>query len=203
MLELARRTFIMEEWLLNLWSNIIRRIRVANRDTHYLISNDVIDFTSHILQEYGKLTPANEGIVYWAGSLNGNKVSINCAIAPETTSSEGRVTIDPMSNFAVVKLLSEHKLSHIGQVHSHPGNWIDHSEGDNEWASFKRSGLISIVVPLYCKEGMIPISKCGVHRFENNNFIRLSDSHVNKYFMVIKEKSSLFDLRNKNNYRWT
>jgi hypothetical protein len=65
----------------------------------------------------------------------------------------------------MIQVLGKHDMIHLGQIHSHPGSWVDHSEGDDEHAAFKINGLLSLVVPAYCKDGMMPIETCGVHRF--------------------------------------
>ena len=84
----------------------------------------------------------------------------------------------------------------IAQVHSHPSDWVDHSEGDDLWASFKIEGLVSIVIPNYCKGGMLPLTNCGVHRYINGNFIRLSEKYITSHFRLVNnEKADFVDLR--------
>jgi proteasome lid subunit RPN8/RPN11 len=188
------------------WFSFFRK-RKAKRYTpkdryRYTISKGVIEMTNKILEEYRKLMPSNEGFVYWAGTLVKNEIRINTVIVPETESDKGSVMIPPEANFYVVQSLSEHKLQHIGQVHSHPGSWVDHSEGDNEWASFKTKGLVSIVVPNYGKNGMFPLTTCGVHRFKDEHFIRLSKKYIQQHFKIIKCDATLIDLRDKSDSRW-
>lgn len=89
----------------------------------------------------------------------------------------------------------KNKAIEIAQVHSHPSDWVDHSEGDDLWASFKIEGLVSIVVPNYCKDGMLPLTNCGVHRYINGNFIRLSKKYITSHFRLVNEKSDFVDLR--------
>ncbi|OMP31904.1 Mov34/MPN/PAD-1 family protein [Mangrovimonas sp. DI 80] len=170
--------------------------RIAPKDNFlYKISSNVISFTEKVLSEYGNLKPSNEGFVFWAGTICENTFIINTVIAPETDSDERRVTILPMENFYYVKELSNLDVIHIGQVHSHPEDWVGHSEGDDEWAPFKNDGMISIVVPSYCENGMMPLRTCGVHRFQNGNFYRLTDGYVDEHFEVSDFKANLIDLR--------
>lgn len=193
---------IKDEWL-NFFSLKAAK-RITPKDSfEYKICEKVISATDKILRQYGNLTPSNEGFVYWAGTINNLEITINSVIIPETDSDEQRVTVFSESNFHVVKSLSDNKLIHIGQVHSHPESLVDHSYGDNEWASFKREGLISIVVPNYCNIGLLPLTICGVHRFDKQKFIRLSGKYIEKHFKIVKGECKIIDLRDKNNTRWT
>ena len=68
--------------------------------------------------------------------------------------------------------------------------------GDDKWAANKMTGLLSIVVPKYCIDGMLPLKTCGIHRFENNNFMRLSEEYINSHFDIVEDLNSVFeDLR--------
>jgi hypothetical protein len=192
---------IKEEWFNFSWFNQAKR-HSPNDGLIYEFSRDSIQAINNVLDQYRFINPSNEGIVYLAGQQHSQTIKVLAVIAPETVSSEGRVTISSESNFHVVKTLSSHKLIHLGQVHSHPGSWVDHSRGDDQWASFKRTGLLSIVVPSYGTDGLLPFHKCGVHRFEDNQFIRLSKKYILKHFVVEQSESLFIDLRDKNDERW-
>lgn len=187
------------EWLSLI--NFKRSKRLTPKDQIiYNVSHKVVSSTIEVLNEYGSIS--HEGLVYWAGYQDKHNVKITTVIAPETESAESRVTVPSKSNFYVVKTLSKNRILHIGQVHSHPGSWVDHSYGDDEWASFKRHGLLSLVVPRYCMEGMLPFHKCGIHRFVEDKFLRLSDRYIKQHFRIVEENALFIDLRDKQNYRW-
>lgn len=192
---------IKDEWLSPF--NIKKARRYTPKDKfQYLVSDKVINSTAKILAEYRDIDPAHEGLVYWAGKCSKNELFITAVIAPETISSEGSVTVPPKSNFYVVKEHSKCNSVLIAQVHSHPGSCVDHSLGDDEWASFKRDGLISVVVPRYAKHGVLPLYSCGIHRFQNGGFIRLSKRYIKRHFQIVKGVEALIDLRNKDDNRW-
>lgn len=187
---------ILEECHNELFSNC--KYFDSHDELLYKISKGVIQATEKILLEYKSLKPSNEGFVYWAGSVIENIFYINAMVAPKTDSDEQRVTIPPIENYYYTKSLVTNKLVHIGQVHSHPEDWVGHSEGDNLWASFKSEGLISIVVPNYGKDGMVPFRACGFHRFHNGEFYRLSNKYVHHNFEIVDENAIIIDLRNRN-----
>lgn len=151
----------------------------------YLVPSKAIDDTEKILSEYEQTSPSSEGWVYWGGTREQNKITVSMVIAPQAEASFGRVSTSNLSNFHFVRMLNKHGLFQVAQVHSHPPGWVDHSDGDNEWAPFKVEGLLSIVVPEYCRNGMLPLTVCGVHRFADNRFIRLSDNYVKRHFKIV------------------
>lgn len=150
----------------------------------YKIPLKAITFTEKILMDYASLSPSNEGFVYWAGVFEKSHYIIKGVIAPLTESNYGRVSTSHKSNLDFILILNILGLIQIAQVHSHPDDWVDHSRGDDEYAAFKIKGLVSIVVPAYCEQGLLPLTRCGVHRFHDTGFRRLSNNYVKKHFLI-------------------
>lgn len=172
--------------------NIFKKIRKSKEEKIYVISSEIIKYTERVLHDYANKHPSNEGLVYWAGRILNNTISITAVIAPNTESDFGCVSTSHKDNSHVVNELSELKLVEVAQVHSHPSYFVEHSDGDDKWAAFKFEGLLSIVVPNYCKKGMLPLEKCGIHRYENGEFARLSEKYVKKHFRLIDDNNSKF-----------
>ena len=148
-----------------------------------------------MLRDYGGMRSPHEGFVYWGGTKTKSKYNVEIVIAPRLDSKFAGVLISSRSNTAVVQTLSQHSMIEVAQVHSHPSDWVDHSYGDDLRAPFKVEGLISIVVPNYCKHGMLPLKLCGVHRFDNGGFVRLSGEYVRSHFRISRASSTFCDLR--------
>lgn len=169
-------------------------------EIRYVVTTEVIDYTINILREYGTRKCPAEGLVYWAGEINSDTINITAAIAPETDSSRHGIRTSNESNARFVEFICDHGLEYIAQVHSHPGTWVDHSTVDNEETAFRSEGLISIVVPNFGKDGMLPLTNCGMHRFNKGKFIRLNNKYIKKHFSMTKyqtDKSLFKDLRNE------
>jgi hypothetical protein len=165
---------------------------------HYYITEDVIKYTVKILLHYGQRRPPSEGLVYWAGIIKDDNVYVSACIAPHVKASRYNIAIDHYSNLRVVQALTENKIIHIGQVHSHPFDWVGHSETDDECAAFKVRGLLSFVVPNFASTGMMPLNQCGVHRFHDGAFHMLSNNYISERFTIITDSpSQLIDLRNE------
>lgn len=166
-------------------------------DFNYYIPRQAIEDTEQILLDFSsKLYPCEE-IVYWAGVREGNKSIVRLVVAPEAKTDSGRVTVSQDANFYFVKALSARNFVQIAQVHTHPSSWVGHSLGDSKYAAFKVKGLLSIVVPVYCKKGMLPLEKrCGIHRFDGYRFVRLSQKYIGTHFHILdNENSEIKDLR--------
>ena len=174
------------------------KLHLPKDNLSYLIPPEAISHTERIFREYGKRMPPHEGLVYWGGRREGDRIIVFILIAPKTVSNYGRVSTSPRSNFDVVRFLNKHNGVQVAQVHSHPGSWVDHSPGDDDWAAFKVNGLLSIVVPRYCCKGMMPLSICGIHRYTNGKFIRLSPDYVKGHFRIENSEGLVFeDLRHE------
>lgn len=128
---------------------------------------------------------ATERIVYWAGVKRPDVWVATTVIRPDAVMTRGSFDTSAAANAAVVAYLSEAGLSLIGQVHTHPGGFVDHSGGDNEDAFMPTENSVSIVVPNYGREGMLPLERCGVHRYEAGVFRRLRGTELAASLCVV------------------
>jgi hypothetical protein len=176
------------------WKN---ELRIDPEDNlNYHISEEVINYTTRILREYGTKKPASEGLVYWGGIKNNSDIIISTCIVPKIKATRYNLKVDHHANFKVVESLNSNKVIHLGQVHTHPFDWVGHSITDDEGAAFKVKGLLSIVVPYFAKYGMLPINICGIHRYDTGQFHRLSDEYITRQFHTVSNISPiLIDLR--------
>ncbi len=183
--------------MLGEWLKKFREKRITPKnDTVYTIHPDIVNYTVSILKEYGSVDA--EGVVYWAGKVEGNKKFVCAAVAPKIRGSRFGFYTDHQANADFVEFIRSHNLVYICQVHSHPGDYVDHSITDDKETAFRAEGLISIVVPHFGKFGLLPFSKCGIHLFTKGAFFRLSDRYIHRNFKTINFTSSpiLKDLRN-------
>ena len=133
--------------------------------------------TEDLLRSYGG-TEDHEGIVYWGGAeATGGAVALT-AISPSAVTTWGSFQTDADANTEIVSLLSRLGLSLIAQVHSHPGDWVDHSDGDDAGALVRFPGFWSLVVPRFARHGFRPLNRCGVHLFQSGEFRRLTEEAV-------------------------
>lgn len=149
-----------------------------------VISNSVIEETTTLLQSAGDYHSAHEKVVYWCGSSQPGLWTINSCIAPRLESTWGSYNTSARANAEVISELGDRGLELLCQVHSHPGYLVGHSRGDDLGAFMPYDGFLSIVVPVYGTEGILPLRKCGVHRYEKGQFRRLGRSEINRLFSI-------------------
>jgi proteasome lid subunit RPN8/RPN11 len=120
----------------------------------------------------------HERVVYLGGLSLGVDSVVMTVMIPHARTTSGSFRTDTDANADVVHALIRHGLVLVGQVHTHPGTWVDHSDGDDEGALVRFEGFWSIVVPSYCREGMGTLARCGVHVFRTGAFRRLTERAV-------------------------
>lgn len=164
----------------------------------YVIGQEVIDFTVSILKAYGAEKPAAEGVVYWGGRLHENVWHVCAAVAPVVQASRYGFQTGYDTNGLFVSFLCDNELRYVSQVHSHPSSYVDHSRVDDEETAFRSEGLLSIVVPDFGSNGLLPWKQCGVHIYTKGVFKRITDKHLLKHFQVdscLKDDIILKDFR--------
>lgn len=145
----------------------------------------VLDHTTTVLRRSAADGQAHEGIAYWAGRHVGSESFVLSCIAPPARTTVGSFTTSGPTNARVVMHLAQSGLELLGQVHSHPGRFVDHSEGDDEGALMPYDSFLSIVVPHYAHRGMRPLETCGIHVFERGRFRRLSTHEIERSFRTV------------------
>jgi proteasome lid subunit RPN8/RPN11 len=155
------------------------------------VSAHLLDRTGEVLRQSGHRAQPHEGVVYWAGRRVGRETLVTTCVAPKARTTYGSFATTSRSNARVVMYLADHGLELLGQVHSHPGASVDHSDGDNERALMPYDGFLSIVVPRYARDGLRPLSSCGVHVFDISGFRRLSTADVEARFRVVDDFADL------------
>lgn len=158
------------------------------------ICDFVISQSVTLLGESKDEISAHEGILYWAGKNFDDKWFVTTCIAPQALTTPGSYQTSAQANAEVIKYLAVHRLEMLGQIHSHPGDLVDHSKGDDRGALMPYENFLSIVVPYYASQGILPLNQCGVHRYQNKKFIRLSNDEIRKSFWIVPQ---ILNLRSK------
>jgi hypothetical protein len=155
------------------------------------LTKDVVDTTARLVSSYGSSNNPHEGIVYWAGVVSPVAWVVTTAIAPEAKTTSGSYKTSVRANAYVVKSVNNLKLRILAQVHGHPTDWVDHSDGDNRGAFMPYDGFYSVILPWYGLRGMLPMEQCGIHRFEDGRFVRLVPNELRERFTVIPHSIDL------------
>ena len=151
----------------------------------------MVEATLHRLRSFWSDDERHEGIVYWAGIEAQSDWFITTAIRPYADTTWGSYKTSAFINAEVILAAHYHRLHLLGQVHSHPGGWVDHSPGDLEGAFMPFEGFLSIVVPHYAVQNLEVLDDCGVHRFEHGRFRQLAGHEVNELIRIIPVELSI------------
>lgn len=156
--------------------NRFRRVPQDDQCTgpRLIIIEAVLQRLPQVLASYGR-DEEHEGVAYLGGMKCGEASVVLTAIAPEAQTTPGSFVTDVEANTAVVRALGKLGLILVGQAHSHPGDWVDHSEGDDKGALVRFEGYWSVVVPEYARQASLPLDKCGLHCYKQGRFWRLTE----------------------------
>lgn len=158
---------------------------VASTHPAVFLTYEVAEETARLVASFGTSDEHHEGIVYWAGIRTPLACVVTSVLAPDATTTWGSYRTSIGANAYIVKAINDLKLQMLGQVHGHPTDWVDHSDGDNTGAFMPYDGFYSIILPWYGQRGMLPLETCGIHRFEDGFFPRLANDELQEKFTVV------------------
>lgn len=147
--------------------------------------------TARLIMSYGSEPDRHEGIAYWAGVPTDDGWVITTVLAPEATTTAGSYNTSSVANAMIVDRVNTLHLQLLGQVHGHPSSWVGHSDGDNLGAFMPYEGFYSVVVPWYGSQGLLPLATCGIHQYRKGGFIRLSNTEIEKRFVLLPTSADL------------
>jgi hypothetical protein len=149
------------------------------------IAAGVVARTRTLLCGSGTTSERHEGVVYWAGRHVGDQLFVLTCLQPFAATTAGSFSTSARSNAEAIVTMARSEVTLLAQVHSHPGWLVDHSGGDDRDALMPFEGLLSIIVPNYAQDGLLPLTKCGVHVFTQSRFKRLTVDEVTSRFRVV------------------
>lgn len=118
----------------------------------------------------------DEGLALWFGTLQpGNVAAISHVVKPYGAGFRTSPLYLKLSMRAVGQLTAYADacgLFLVGQIHSHPGQFVDLSSLDVR-QGFRIPDFLSVVCPDYAQRASTRLPDCGVHVFESGNFRRL------------------------------
>lgn len=174
--------------------NLFTPPTTPNLVARVLLPQDVAETTAELIASFGYLNDPHEGIAYLAGQPGADWSIVTTVIVPDAQHTRGSYRTSSLSNAQVIKTINDLGLQIIAQVHGHPADWVGHSEEDNRGAFMPFEGFFSIVLPRYGQQGMMPLEKCGIHRFNGRQFVQLTAEDIWRGFSIIPGK---IDLRRK------
>lgn len=129
----------------------------------------------------------NEGIVLWLGRVTGHKATITHLVTlPEcwTRKRPDYLEVSAEALNALADVAEALDVSLVGQIHSHPGTYVDLSIPDRRFG-ISAPYYLSVVAPHYAQRSDTRWADCGLHQFRPGmGFCRLSSAEVNRCLSV-------------------
>lgn len=131
-----------------------------------------------------------EGIVLWLGVVTQRAAVITHLVGlhgPKVIKRPDHLRIDPDLFNELADFCEEIGSMLLGQIHSHPGTFIDLSETDKRYG-VSTPHYLSVVAPYYAQDPRVGWAQCGVHVFSPTlGFQRLSPEHVSRKVQIISD----------------
>jgi len=125
----------------------------------------------------------NEGIVMWLGQIQAGAATVTHLVAFEDNLLCKRpdyLQIPSAVMNAVADVSEKMGVSLIGQIHSHPGNFVDLSIADRRYG-ISAPYYLSVVAPYYAQRPNTSWRQCGVHQFvARQGFRRFSADEITR-----------------------
>jgi len=137
----------------------------------------LLDDSISLMRPHGAC--GNEGLALWFGSVEGNKATVTRIIAasgPGFVTSPDYLSLSSAAMCTLTDLAEQIDAVLVGQIHSHPGRFVDLSALDKEHG-IRADGYLSVVCPFYAQR-YVGLDECGVHVFDNFAYRRMSAREV-------------------------
>jgi hypothetical protein len=136
----------------------------------FRVIEDVVKATEDALRTFGGPDGPHEGMVFWGGLEFGDITLFTTVVVPRCQHHATGVFCDEVAVRDAVRFLRMHRVGLLAQVHSHPGDDVRHSDGDDLLIFLPFDGMLSIVVQRYGLHGMLPINSSGIHQFQHKKW---------------------------------
>jgi hypothetical protein len=147
------------------------------------VTDALLDKTARLLASFAD-TAESEGVVYWFGLELGACAVVTTLVVPDADTDIGVVRTSAKANAEAVCVATGTPLVLIGQVHSHPFEWVSHSWVDDRETFAQFPGALSVVVPFFGRRGM-DLATCGVHRHTGARFRRVHRAKLGDHLRVL------------------
>ena len=130
-----------------------------------------------------------DGIVFWLGGVMHRTATITHLVGlhgPRVVKRPDHLRIDPGLFNELASLCDEVGATLLGQIHSHPGTFVDLSITDKRYG-VSTPHYLSVVAPFYAQDPHTEWSQCGVHVYSPGlGFERFLPEQVNKRIQIIE-----------------
>lgn len=146
----------------------------------WLLPPDLISRSVTIMRPNGRR--GCEGLALWLGRMAGRCAEVTHAVdmhGPGFSAAPLQLQLSHRALIRLTDLCGELDLFLIGQIHSHPGLFLDLSLADCTYG-IRRQDYLSLVCPYYAQHDTTILKQCGVHVFDAGSYRRLPNGEVDR-----------------------
>jgi hypothetical protein len=154
-----------------------------------LVPSVALESTVALLRRAGRY----ESAVFWYGTKDGTgNATVAYVVSPQQISRPRNYHVPSSSVSAMVKRLRP-GWRPIAQIHSHPGDNVEHSVYDDSMAISTK--VLSLVIPRYGNWSGIFPEGVGVHEWQNDYWHLLTNADAQARIRVVERDVTVEDLR--------
>ncbi len=147
------------------------------------ISRNLLDLTVQQLASFAASEPA-EGVTYWFGIEGGGRAVVTTLVVPNATSTPFGVQTSAAANAEALGSVAGTPLVLLGQAHSHPRGWVQHSLVDDRDTFAQYRGAISLVVPWLGRRGL-DLTSCGLYRHDGVRYREIQQRDFGRHLVEL------------------
>lgn len=137
------------------------------------LPSDLLAASVAMMRPHGRV--GNEGLALWLGRNDGQQAIVTHMVSLRgagfrTSPLQLRLSWHAMSK--LTDLADSLDTYLLGQIHSHPGVYLDLSEPDQVYG-VRCQDYLSVVCPHYAQRDVAGLDDCGVHLFDEGAYRRL------------------------------
>lgn len=169
-----------------------RRLPVRPVRGRFTFAEGALVAAERLLPTYRGPDGDHEGALFLAGLERPSDTSYLAVLAPAAEHAAGSVHVGRQALLAASRAARAAGLAILGQIHSHPSGWTEHSVGDDELVLMPFEGMLSIVVAHHGRFGLRPLDSLGVHQFQDGRWVACERASIRAGLLIVP---SSLDLR--------
>lgn len=154
----------------------LKPLPIAENRGRLIVTSPVAEATLQALRRFRGPDGRHEGLVYWAGRRADKDTLVLSALVPVCDHRQQYVMADEREIGRLSRKARSCGLTIAAQVHSHPGNGTQHSDGDDDLVLMPHEGMFSLVIARYGDGGVRLTEGAGLHQYQDGRWVQIKNA---------------------------
>lgn len=159
------------------------------KQTQWALPKNLLQDSVSIMRPHGAKN--NEGLALWFGTEDGATVTVSHiveAVGPGFFTTPLYMSLSLRAMAKLTDLAEELDAYLVGQIHSHPGMFVDLSRLDKKHG-IRIPNYLSLVCPHYAQKDIRDFNECGVHVYEQRDYRRLPSLEIQRRLVTTAQSA--------------